>query len=422
MDAEPGHPPESSRLLSHPALLLAGIVLASLNMRGALASMAPLVGDVSAHFGLSSTVSSLVTSVPVLFLGLGSMFAPRLSRRFGTEQVLFAALTALAAGIVVRSLSSVVALFAGSILLGTAIALLNVLMPGLIKRDFPHRAASMTSLYTCAMVIGASTAAGVSVPLEKSFGGSWQAALAFWALPAAVAAAVWFPQVVLERRSRSAPAATAISTTGHQGRSPGLGKGLGPDRVRDAGVWRSTLAWQVTCFMGLQSLLVYVVIAWMPTILTDHGMSKSTAGVVFAVSNLIQVVGAFVFPLLAARMRNQGPLVAVAVALTASGYVGLLVNPVGGAWAWAALLGVGQGGAVGLALTMIVLRSRDAYTAARLSGLAQGVGYLLAASGPLAAGALYQSSGGWTAPIVLMLLLCGAQLAAGLGAARDRKL
>ncbi|WP_239070360.1 MULTISPECIES: MFS transporter [unclassified Streptomyces] len=394
-------------MLSHPVLLLAGIVLASLNMRGALASMAPLVGDVSAHYGLSSTVSSLVTSVPVLFLGLGSMVAPRLSQRFGTEQVLFAALAALAAGIVVRSLSSVVALFAGSILLGTAIALLNVLMPGLIKRDFPHRAASMTSLYTCAMVIGASTAAGVSVPLEKSFGGSWQAALAFWALPAAVAAAVWFPQVVLSRRTRSAAAAAPRTNS--------------PVPVRDAGLRRVPLAWQVTCFMGLQSLLVYVVIAWMPTILTDHGMSKGTAGVVFAVSNLIQVVGAFVFPLLAGRMRNQGPLVAVAVSLTAAGYVGLLVDPVGGAWAWAALLGVGQGGAVGLALTMIVLRSRDAFTAARLSGMAQGVGYLLAAAGPLAAGALYQSSGGWTAPIVLMLLLCGAQLAAGLGAGRDRK-
>ncbi|MFC5027297.1 MULTISPECIES: CynX/NimT family MFS transporter [Streptomyces] len=407
VDAEPGHPSGSPRLLSHPVLLLAGIVLASLNMRGALASMAPLVGDVSAHYGLSSTVSSLVTSVPVLFLGLGSMVAPRLSQRFGTEQVLFAALAALAAGIVVRSLSSVVALFAGSILLGTAIALLNVLMPGLIKRDFPHRAASMTSLYTCAMVIGASTAAGVSVPLEKSFGGSWQAALAFWALPAAVAAAVWFPQVVLSRRTRFAAAAAPRTNS--------------PVPVRDAGLRRVPLAWQVTCFMGLQSLLVYVVIAWMPTILTDHGMSKGTAGVVFAVSNLIQVVGAFVFPLLAGRMRNQGPLVAVAVSLTAAGYVGLLVDPVGGAWAWAALLGVGQGGAVGLALTMIVLRSRDAFTAARLSGMAQGVGYLLAAAGPLAAGALYQSSGGWTAPIVLMLLLCGAQLAAGLGAGRDRK-
>ncbi|MCM2420355.1 MFS transporter [Streptomyces sp. RKAG293] len=407
IDAEPGHPSGSRRLLSHPVLLLAGIVLASLNMRGALASMAPLVGDVSAHYGLSSTVSSLVTSVPVLFLGLGSMVAPRLSQRFGTEQVLFAALAVLSAGIVVRSLSSIVALFAGSVLLGTAIALLNVLMPGLIKRDFPHRAASMTSLYTCAMVIGASTAAGVSVPLEKSFGGSWQAALAFWALPAAVAAAVWFPQVVLSRRSRSAAPAPAVPNS--------------PVPVRDAGVWRKPLAWQVTCFMGLQSLLVYVVIAWMPTILTDHGMSRSAAGIVFAFSSLVQVVGAFVFPLLAGRMRNQGPLVAVAVGLTASGYAGLLVDPVGGAWAWAALLGVGQGGAVGLALTMIVLRSRDAFTAARLSGMAQGVGYLLAAAGPLAAGALYQSSGGWTAPIVLMLLLCGAQLAAGLGAGRDRK-
>lgn len=173
--------------------------------------------------------------------------------------------------------------------------------------------------------------------------------------------------------------------------------------------------------MGLQSLWSYVLIAWMPTIFTDHGMSRSTAGVVFAFNNLIQVAGAFVVPLLAGRMRSQRPLIVLVTTLVAAGYAGLMVAPVEGAWLWSAVLGVGQGGAVGLALTLIVLRAGDAATAARLSGMAQTVGYLLAAAGPLAAGALHQATGSWTLPICVVLAVCATALGVGLLAARDRK-
>ncbi|MFC9340028.1 CynX/NimT family MFS transporter [Streptomyces sp. NPDC057020] len=390
-------------LLARPALLLTGIVLASLNMRAALASVAPLVGEISGAFGLSSTASSLVTSVPVLFLGVGALVAPWLGRRFGAERVLLAALLLLAVGILARVLPSVYALYGGGILVGTAIALLNVLMPGLIKRDFPDRAAAMTSVYTGAMIAGATVAAAAAVPLEKALGGGWEGSLGFWSLLAVVAAVAWLPQVLIAR-----------GRTGHEVRAvPAAG-------ARPVSVWRSALAWQVTLFMGLQSLWSYVLIAWMPTIFTDHGMSRSTAGVVFAFNNLIQVAGAFVVPLLAGRMRSQRPLIVLVTTLVAAGYAGLMVAPVEGAWLWSAVLGVGQGGAVGLALTLIVLRSGDAVTAARLSGMAQTVGYLLAAAGPLAAGALHQATGSWTLPICVVLGVCAAALTVGLFAARDR--
>ncbi|MGW7413235.1 CynX/NimT family MFS transporter [Streptomyces sp. NPDC054863] len=393
-------------LLAHPVLLMVGIVLASLNMRAALASVSPLVGEISDSFGLSSTATSLVTSVPVLFLGVGAMIAPWLGRRFGTELVLFGALLLLGAGILVRVVPSTAALYGGGLLIGVAISLLNVLMPGLIKRDFPDRAASMTSVYTGSMIAGATVVAATSVPLEKAFGGSWEASLAFWSLLAAVAAVAWLPQVLISR-----------GRTGHEVRvAPAAAAGAAPKSI-----WRSALAWQVTLFMGLQSLWSYVLIAWMPTIFTDHGMSRSTAGVIFAFNNLIQVAGAFAVPLLAGRMRSQRPLVALVASLVAAGYVGLMVAPVSGAWLWSAILGVGQGGAVGLALTLIVLRSGDAATAARLSGMAQTIGYLLAAVGPLAAGAVYQTTGSWTVPIALMLGVCAAALVVGLFAARDRK-
>lgn len=386
-------------------VLLVGIVLASLNMRAALASVSPLVSEISQSFGLSSTASSLVTSVPVLFLGLGALVAPWLARRFGSEPVLLFALLLLAVGILVRVAPSAVALYGGGVLVGTAIALLNVLMPGLIKRDFPDRAASMTSVYTGAMIAGATVVAASSVPLEKAFGGSWEASLAVWSLLAVLAAVAWLPQVLIARGRTGHEVRTAASSA-----SSAAGKS----------VWRSPLAWQVTLFMGLQSLWSYVLIAWMPTIFTDHGMSRSTAGVIFAFNNLIQVAGAFGVPLLAGRMRSQRPLIVLVTSLVAAGYAGLMVAPVSGAWLWAAVLGIGQGGAVGLALTLIVLRSGDARTAAQLSGMAQTIGYLLAAVGPIAAGAVHQATGGWTVPIALVLGVCAAALAVGLFAARDR--
>ncbi|MFF5390551.1 CynX/NimT family MFS transporter [Streptomyces sp. NPDC013012] len=408
VDAEAGVRPSVTgaaarrALLAHPVLLLVGIVLASLNMRAALASVAPLVGEMSAAFGLSAAASSLVTSVPVLFLGAGAAVAPWLGRRFGAERVLFAALLLLGAGVLVRVLPSVYALYGGGVLVGTAIALLNVLMPGLIKRDFPDRAAAMTSVYTGAMITGATVAAAAAVPLEKALGG-WEASLGFWSLLAAVAALAWLPQVLIAR-----------GRTGHAVRAVPAGG------ARPVNVWRSALAWQVTLFMGLQSLWTYVLIAWMPTILVDHGMDRSTAGVVFAFNNLVQVAGAFVVPLLAGRMRSQRPLIVLVTTLVAAGYAGLMAAPVEGAWLWSALLGVGQGGAVGLALTLIVLRSGDAVTAAGLSGMSQTVGYLLAAAGPLAAGTLHQATGSWTPPICAVLGVCAAALAVGLLAARNR--
>ncbi|MCQ4042065.1 MFS transporter [Streptantibioticus rubrisoli] len=389
-------------LLAHPVVLLVGVVLASLNMRAALASMSPLVSEVSAHFGLSSTASSLVTSVPVLFLGLGGLIAPGLARRFGTELVLFCALVLLGIGILVRVLPSAGALYGGGLLAGTAIALLNVLMPGLIKRDFPDRAASMTSVYTGAMITGATLAAATSVPLEKAFGGSWQASLATWSLLAGVAALAWLPQVIIAR-GRTGRESRAVA-------APGSG----------SSVWRNALAWQVTGFMALQSLWTYVLIAWLPTILTDHGMSRSTAGAVFAFNTLVQLAGAFGVPLLAGRMSSQRLLVVLVTGLVGAGYAGLLAAPAAYAWLWAALLGVGQGGGIGLALALIVLRAGDAHTAARLSGMSQTVGYLVAAAGPFAAGALYQATGNWTAPLVVMLGVCLTALLVGLAAARRR--
>ncbi|MEU5126079.1 CynX/NimT family MFS transporter [Streptomyces mobaraensis] len=392
-------------LRAHPALVLAGIVLASLNMRAALAGVSPLVGEINDHFGLNATASSLVTTIPLVFMGLGSIAAPRLARRFGTEPVLCAALVLLGGGILVRVAPPVAALFVGGALVGTAIAFLNVLMPGLIKRDFPDRAASMTALYSTAMILGATVSAACAVPLENALGG-WRGSLASWALLAAVAVVVWIPQALIARRG------------GHHVTAPAAGgtAAEGPNLLR------SGLAWQVTLLMGTQSLIAYVCIAWMPTVFTDHGMDKGEAGLVYAFYTLVQMAGSFVVPVLAGRLRDQRMLAVGVVLLLAGGATGLLLAPVAGAWVWATMMGVAQGGTLGLALTLMVLRSRDAHTAARLSGMAQTWGYLLASVGPFAVGAVHQATGGWGLPIGVLLVACLALVFLGLGAGRDRKI
>ena len=390
-----------ARIAAHPLTALAGILLASVNMRAAVSAVSPLLSDISGHYGLSSTAGGLLTTLPVLLMGLTASLVPRLIRRFGPEAVVFGALLLLAAGVGLRVVNGVGPLFAGSIVVGAAISLLNVTMPGLVKRDFPDRAATMTGVYSTAMIVGATLAAALSVPMEHAFGG-WQGSLASWSVLALVAAAVWLPQVAGAGRNRPS-SATAAQTAG-AARLPGL--------------WRHPLAWQLAVFMGIMSLLAYTLIAWMPTVLTDHGMSRGTAGLVFAFCNLIQIAGAFLVPLAAGRMTSQRPLVVLMTGCYAVGIAGLTVAPAAGAWVWGALLGIGMGGGFGLAMALVVLRSGGAGVASQLSGMSQLVGYFIAACGPVGVGALHQLTGGWTLPLVLLLACCALALAAGLGAAR----
>lgn len=388
--------------LAHPALLLAGILLVALNMRASLAAISPLVAEIQRTFGLSTTASGLITTVPVLFQGVGAPLTPRLTRRYGTERVVLGAVLVLGAGVLLRVLPSVMALYAGCLVIGVAIAVLNVSMPGLVKREFPDRAAAMTGVYSTTMLVGATLAAGLSVPLEKALGG-WQASLSVWSVLAVIAVIAWLPQL-LNGRQAQATSATA------------------PASRPIEGIWRSALAWQISLFMGISSLLVYIVVAWLPTILADNGMGRGEAGLVFAFSNLLQVVGAFLVPLAAGRMSRQRGLALAMVALNAAGFAWLLVAPVSGAWFSAALLGLAQGGSLGLGLAFIVLRTGNAAAAAQLGGMSQAVGYLVAAVGPVGAGALHQLTGGWQVPLSLMLVLAAVAAVAGWGAGRNRTL
>ncbi|MGW6917839.1 CynX/NimT family MFS transporter [Kitasatospora sp. NPDC054939] len=396
--------------LAHPALLLTGILLVAFNMRACLAAVSPMIAEIQHTFGLSATASGLITTVPVLFQGVGAPLTPRLTRRFGTERVVLGAVLVLGAGVLLRVLPSVAALYAGCVVIGVAIAVLNVSMPGLVKREFPAKAATMTGVYSTTMLVGATLAAGLSVPLEHALGGGWQASLGAWSLLALVAAVAWLPQV-LRARLQPGPAAPTAA-----------GRPAAPAGTPIAGLWRSPLAWQISLFMGISSLLVYILVAWMPTVLAEHGMDRGRAGLVFAFSNLVQVAGAFLVPLVAGRMTSQRALAAGMAVLNGLGISILLLAPVSGAWVSATVLGVAQGGSLGLALAFIVLRTGSAAGAAQLGGMSQAVGYLVAAAGPVGAGALREATGGWETLLLLMLVLAAVAAVAGWGAGRNRTL
>src|SRR5215210_5701429 len=376
-------------------LLVSGLVLLAANLRPALTSVAPLIGEIRADTGVSNGVAGLLTTLPLLAFSVLSPIAPRLARAFGAERALLASLLALAAGILVRSAGAPAALFLGTALLGAAIAVGNVLLPGIVKREFPGRVGFMTSVYSTALGISAALAAGLSAPVAQLVG--WRGALALWALPALVAAVAWVPHL-------------------RSGRP-----GNAPDRspLGVSGLWRSPLAWQVTLFMGLQSLAYYVTLTWLPEILRDEGLSVARAGWMLGLSQAVAIVTMFLAPVLAGRRPSQQGAVVAAAALSAAGILGLLVAGGTATTLWVVLLGLGQGACFSLALAFFALRAPDPEHAAALSGMAQSVGYLLAAFGPALFGVLRDATHAWTIPLELLLAVVVCLLIAGLGAARD---
>lgn len=384
---------QSHPVLKRPWLLLLGLVLVALNLRPALSSMAPMLSDVSKSLGLSAAKAGLLTTLPVLCLGLFAPLAPILARRFGSERVVLGILLTLAGGIILRSLFGEAGLFAGSILAGASIGIIGVLLPGIVKRDFAKQAGTMTGIYTMALCLGAAMASGSTVPLSQYFDNSWAMGLGFWIIPALVAAVFWLPQ----------------ARQGH---------GLHQVAYRVRGLLRDPLAWQVTLYMGLQSSLAYIVFGWLPSILISRGLSPTQAGLVLSGSIMVQLISALTAPWLATRGKDQRLAIVVVMLLTLGGLFGCLYAPLDGLWGWAVLLGLGQGGAFSLALTLIVLRSRDAHVAANLSSMAQGFGYTLASLGPFAVGIVHDVTGSWDAVGWIFAVLGLGAIVFGLGAGR----
>jgi CP family cyanate transporter-like MFS transporter len=391
---------KQSRSKSGHILLIAGILVIAINLRPALATVGPLISQIREATGLSNSMLGLLTTLPLLAFGMMSSLTPLVTRKFGIGYTLLGAVLIIAIGIVIRSMDGVVFLFSGTILFGIGIAFGNVLLPSLTKEYFTTNSGIMTSLYSAVMAIGASLAAGISVPLSKNFGLGWRGTLGIWIVFAVLAFFVWLPLV--SRFKKTVQSGTYLKSM------LALGKKM--------------LAWKIALFMGLQSMAFYIILAWLPEILQSRGFDAHFSGWMLSLSQATGIAGSVIIPLWASKKKNQKKIVFILFLMEIAGITGLLFSHGNMVILWVSFIGFVLGGCFGLALLFIVLRSKDTATTTELSGMAQSIGYLVAATGPILFGKVFDLTLNWSYPLLLLLVIATAKLYAGLGAGSESKL
>ncbi|MDE5206311.1 CynX/NimT family MFS transporter [Citrobacter amalonaticus] len=380
------------------ALLIAGILMIATTLRVTFTGVAPLLDAIRTDYGLTTAQTGLLTTLPLLAFALVSPLAAGIARRIGMERSLCAAMLLICAGIAVRSLPCVSLLFLGTAIIGCGIALGNVLLPGLIKRDFSQHVARLTGAYSLTMGAAAALGSALVVPLALS-GFGWHGALLMLMVFPLLALLVWLPQW----RSTTHTNLTTSRT------------------LHARGIWRSPLAWQVTLFLGINSLIYYVIIGWLPAILISHGYSEAQAGSLHGLLQLATAAPGLLIPLVLHRFHDQRSIAALVSLMCAAGAAGFWFMPEQ-AVLWTVLFGFGSGATMILGLTFIGLRASSAHQAAALSGMAQSVGYLLAACGPPLMGRIHDAQGDWQTPLLAVAALAIVMAIFGLYAGRQKEI
>lgn len=391
--------PRPAEVAAGGVLLTVAVVLTAANLRPAITSVGPLLGDMRDTLGTSALWAGLLTTLPGLCFAVAGLTAPTLARKLGLGRAIAAALLVLVAGLVIRVVDGPSVVIGGTLVATAGIALINVLIPVVIKESFPARIGLMTGIYTAALQGGGAAGSAITPALDGLLGG-WRLALGAWAGLAAAALAFW----IIAMRGRRSDSGTRATKA---------------DAAQPRSMLRSRLAWIITGFFGCQACMAYIVMGWLPQVFIDNGMSKSDAGLLLGLNAVIAVpISIVVAPMAARRASQSGWIVGLGV-LGFSGALGLAFAPMAAPLLWTLLLGLGMS-VFSLALAVIGLRSRTAADTAQLSGMVQGLGYLLAGLGPFLFGLLHELSGGWTVPWILLLTVYIIQIALGALAGRPR--
>lgn len=363
-------------------LLLFAVVLLAINLRSPIIAIGPVVGFIRDDLGVSGSFIGMVGALPMLAFALFSPLAARFAQRFGMENVLVGSIILLSAGIILRSaLPSPTLLVAGTIVLSSAIAMGNVLLPALAKRNLPKRIGLVVGTLSATMSVSAALAAIIAVPMAQWQ--NWQWPLGIWILTALAALAVW-----LYIRT-----ANGETTTRSQTVSDGLN------------VWQSRAAWCISVFMGIQSLSFYSMVNFLPSVLVEKGMTPLAAGACVSLFQAASLLGVLAASFRFARSNKKQLFNLIAAMLMFAGITGLWLGSPSTMWLWAALTGIGGSAAFSVVLMLFALRTDNAYEAASLSGMAQTVGYTVAVFGPLGMGALYDLLGSWSVSMAALTLL-----------------
>lgn len=384
-------------------ILAAAVVLISLNLRAALTAVGPLVGRIQADLQIGEATAGILTTLPVLMYAVGAPCTRWIVQKLGAWSTMLTGLALLCIGLVVRSWGAAGALLGGVILVGLGISALNVLLPALIRVCFPEKIGLMTGLYSTGMSVSAALGAGLSIPIAVQLGLGWPAALGIWVITAGAALLVWLTQ------RRAVPGSLF---------SP-------PEKTQEklTPILRSGKAWAVALFMGLQSMLFYVFVAWLSTILQAKGLSEAGAGYLSSVFQLVTIPASFLVPVLASGIRNQSRFARV----IAGGYVGALALLLVGRGMPLVVLAVVlcalcSGSVVSLAMAFISRRASTPARAIQLSAMAQGIGYAIASAGPYLLGKFFEVYGSWQTASAGLLIIAGCLFAVSGPAASEEKI
>lgn len=388
-------PPRPSRSL----LLAAAIVLLALNLRVLVSSVGVLIGPLREDLGLDPTTAGALTTLPVLCFAVFGATGAKVARGVGLDRTALAVLIVSAAGLVARAfVDSGPAFFALSTLSLAACAVGNVILPALAKQHFPDRVPLLSALYGAALLAGGALGSFVTVPIAETFG-DWRVGIGAWSVLALAAAVPWIPAALARRTDRWDTVAGASGS--HR-----LGRMV-----------RSPLAWACTLCFAAQSAQAYAQFGWFPAVLEDAGLAPASAGAMLGILGAVGIPTTLLLPPLIARFQHTGVLPWSFALITAAGWAGVLWAPTAAPWLWATLLGIG-GCAFTWVLTMIGRSAATPAGTAALSGFAQPVGYLLAGIGPFGTGLLRDLTGGWTVPVIVLLV--AALLIGPTGAYLDR--
>lgn len=402
------------------------VFLVALNMRMTIAGVGPLLNDIADDRGVSAGSLGMLASIPLLTWALVSPLAHAVSARLGMNRTVTWSLVVLMLGTVWRSLSfSDANLWLGTVLIGAALAVANVLMPAIVKRDFGAHAPLVMGVYSAALGGAAGIGTAIAIPISQaSLGGQqlgWQAGLLATGLTIPIALVVW---VVVSRREAGNAATRAEAERAAQapGHAPDGGSSAEPNPTTTAGtvapapgvgrrVWRSDTAWLLACYMGAQSTTFYIFATWIAPMLLSRDTDPAVTSFGITLFHVCGMTGSLLAPFVLrydTRLLFQVTIPVFQVIAA----IGFVFVP-GATFAWIVILGLGCGSALSVSLTLIAQRSPDAQTATAVSGMSQAVGYSIAACGPVLFGFAHDLTGGWGLPLVVSLAALALHITAG---------
>ena len=381
------------------SLTFVGVLLIASNLRAPITALGPVIHEISASFSLSNSASGLLNALPLLIFGLASPFAPTLTRKVGLEKALLTALILITVGCIVRSLMGLPGLWLGTFIIGLGIAIANVLVVPLVKRDFPSHTARCVGLYAATMALTAAFSSGIAAPLSVISTAGWRLSTGVWVITAVLGLIVWLRVCVGGAHESDSTAKTRV-----QG---------------NRSVWKSSIAWQVSMFMALHTMVFYTVIDWYPSMAGEHGVSATTAGYHLFLYQAVAVIANLTTAAFISRMKDQSILGLLCSLFITVGIAGILIMP-GLAAIWLVFAGVGAGMSMVTCLTLFGLRTREHSQAGQLSGKAQCVGYLMGALGPYLAGIIRGYSMSWDSTLVCLIFVTFIQAYFAWHAGKDR--